>query len=227
MNTEILLNPLNTDEEAVPQYPYYFLECTCTQHRKKRYTVAKALTVAALICAPAQLFDIKWQDILGASKSMATFVLDYVKEQPLISVSSLEASGTPPLVGEALTPVQVEEARAMQPSNFVLLDGIYFAHGSSTMRCGTGYSNSVDVIAEIMKDGRCATLDITGHTDLTGTKANNDPLSLARAESVKTELVALGVAASKLTTAGVGSDKPLTPESGDVPRNRYVSVLCR
>jgi outer membrane protein OmpA-like peptidoglycan-associated protein len=57
--------------------------------------------------------------------------------------------------------------------------------------------------------------EIGGHTDDVGGKAANLTLSAARAESVKAWLTSHGVAASRLTTAGYGDEKPLVPTTND------------
>ena len=70
-------------------------------------------------------------------------------------------------------------------------------------------------------------LKIEGHTDSTGTKAGNQTLSQQRAASVVAWLVKNGVAASRLTAAGLGDTKPIadnsTPEGR--ARNRRVELV--
>ena len=67
-------------------------------------------------------------------------------------------------------------------------------------------------------------LDVTGHTDATGSRDFNMQLSVDRAKSVKDWLVAKGIAESRLTTGGLGPDKPIA--TNDTPdgrrRNRRV-----
>jgi outer membrane protein OmpA-like peptidoglycan-associated protein len=70
---------------------------------------------------------------------------------------------------------------------------------------------------------------IIGHTDRVGTDTSNDALSLQRAERVKAELLALGIAESRLRLAGRGEREPIVPTVDGVeePRNRRVEVNVR
>jgi outer membrane protein OmpA-like peptidoglycan-associated protein len=69
---------------------------------------------------------------------------------------------------------------------------------------------------------------IEGHTDNTGAPAVNRKLSLERAKAVAEILVGAGVNADRITTVGVGMDRPLTADSNKTPegrrRNRRVDV---
>jgi outer membrane protein OmpA-like peptidoglycan-associated protein len=68
--------------------------------------------------------------------------------------------------------------------------------------------------------------EISGHTDDVGEAAHNLTLSQDRAGAVKAWLVAHGVAATRMTTAGFGATKPLVPNSNDANRakNRRVEL---
>jgi outer membrane protein OmpA-like peptidoglycan-associated protein len=52
-------------------------------------------------------------------------------------------------------------------------------------------------------------IEVGGHTDNTGTRRINAPLSQARADAVKAYLVSKGVPADLLTTKGYGPDRPV------------------
>ncbi|MBK8176840.1 MAG: OmpA family protein [Rhodospirillales bacterium] len=80
--------------------------------------------------------------------------------------------------------------------------------------------------AEFKQTG-AARLVATGYTDLSGTPQYNYKLSVQRAESVKAELVRLGVPASAISTVGRGEEDPLVPTKDGVrePQNRRVSIV--
>ena len=66
-----------------------------------------------------------------------------------------------------------------------------------------------------MKGNPALRIRIEGHTDNTGTPAANKTLSEARAKTVMDALVAAGIVASRLTSAGYGQERPLTSNSDD------------
>jgi hypothetical protein len=68
--------------------------------------------------------------------------------------------------------------------------------------------------------------EIGGHTDNVGKAAYNLTLSAARADAVKTWLVAQGVDAARLTTHGYGDTVPIVPNTTDAnrARNRRVEL---
>jgi outer membrane protein OmpA-like peptidoglycan-associated protein len=71
-------------------------------------------------------------------------------------------------------------------------------------------------------------LEIEGHTDSTGTDAYNQMLSQARADSVRSFLVAQGIPAERIpSTQGFGRTRPIAPNDTRVNRekNRRVDIV--
>ncbi len=64
-------------------------------------------------------------------------------------------------------------------------------------------------------------IEIAGHTDASGPRDENLELSLRRAESVLSYLVAAGVPRERLTAVGYGPDRPLV--SNETPDGRAVN----
>jgi len=86
---------------------------------------------------------------------------------------------------------------------------------------------AVDEIIKLMRTHLDLRLSIEGHTDNTGAAAHNRTLSKARADTVQAALIAAGIAAARLRTAGLGADKPLAPNTSDSnrARNRRVELV--
>ena len=72
-------------------------------------------------------------------------------------------------------------------------------------------------------------VQITGHTDRVGTVADNDQLSLERAQAVRGILLKYGLRTDFVRTVGRGEREPLvpTPDEQEEPRNRRVEVIVR
>jgi outer membrane protein OmpA-like peptidoglycan-associated protein len=70
------------------------------------------------------------------------------------------------------------------------------------------------------------TLEISGHTSSVGGKALNKSLSKLRADAVAGVLVEAGIPASRITTVGMGPDKPIAPNSSKdgQAKNRRVEI---
>jgi outer membrane protein OmpA-like peptidoglycan-associated protein len=83
----------------------------------------------------------------------------------------------------------------------------------------------LDAVAnELRAHPEIAKIRIEGHTDSTASRDHNQVLSTQRAETVKAYLIAKGVAASRMTTAGRGQDKPVADNGTEEGRykNRRV-----
>lgn len=65
---------------------------------------------------------------------------------------------------------------------------------------------------------------IEGHTDISGGRQINGPLSSARAQAVADYLVSLGVDRSRLVARGFGADQPLDGHRASDPDNRRVEA---
>jgi outer membrane protein OmpA-like peptidoglycan-associated protein len=72
-------------------------------------------------------------------------------------------------------------------------------------------------------------VQVTGHTDRVGSDAENDKLSLQRAEAVRAMLIQRGIQASFIRAVGRGEREPLvpTPDGQAEERNRRVEVIVR
>ena len=72
-------------------------------------------------------------------------------------------------------------------------------------------------------------IEVSGHTDKSGTPAYNQRLSVRRANNVAAELVRLGVPRQAILVAGFGESRPLVPTADGVrePQNRRVEIVFR
>jgi outer membrane protein OmpA-like peptidoglycan-associated protein len=72
-------------------------------------------------------------------------------------------------------------------------------------------------------------IEVNGYTDLSGTAAYNQKLSVRRAESVQAELVKDGVQPNEISIHGYGESNPLVPTGKGVrePQNRRVEIILK
>jgi outer membrane protein OmpA-like peptidoglycan-associated protein len=72
-------------------------------------------------------------------------------------------------------------------------------------------------------------IEVNGYTDLSGTVAYNQKLSIRRAQTVEAELVHDGVAKSEIDIHGYGESNPLVPTAKGVrePQNRRVEIILK
>jgi outer membrane protein OmpA-like peptidoglycan-associated protein len=72
-------------------------------------------------------------------------------------------------------------------------------------------------------------IDVNGYTDLSGSPAYNQRLSVRRAESVEAELVRDGVPKDEIVIRGYGESDPLVPTAPGVrePQNRRVEIILQ
>ena len=108
-----------------------------------------------------------------------------------------------------------------------LLDGLTYETNSSTLT-EKGRA-TVAKLATMLAKHPEAKVTIEGHTDNTGSAETNQTLSLARARSVKTDLVSRGIDPSRIEAAGKGPDSPIATNDSDEGRaqNRRTELLVR
>ncbi len=87
-----------------------------------------------------------------------------------------------------------------------VIAGITFDYSKARIRPAS--KKALDKAATLLQEYPDTRVLIEGHTDSKGILANNQALSLKRAEAVKWYLVDRGVAADRIETAGVGPDRP-------------------
>jgi len=76
------------------------------------------------------------------------------------------------------------------------------------------------------KNGEHVMFMIVGHTDTVGTERYNDALSIRRARAVKSELINLGIPASRIKTEGRGFHQlmVITPHGVKESKNRRAEI---
>lgn len=104
------------------------------------------------------------------------------------------------------------------------LYGLQFDFGSAGLREGS--AALLDEIARYAQSHEAAQFRIEGHTDDVGHEDTNLALSQARAEAVRTALLARGVAETRMQAKGYGESAPIRPNTDAASRaaNRRVTL---
>ena len=119
-----------------------------------------------------------------------------------------------------------EAALAAQPPKSISFL-LYFPEGSTKVM-SESQATLEALFAEVARR-QAVEVQITGHADRLGSVADNDRLSLARAQAVQHMLTQLGLRSDFIRAIGRGEREPLvpTPDEQPEPRNRRVEVIVR
>jgi outer membrane protein OmpA-like peptidoglycan-associated protein len=121
----------------------------------------------------------------------------------------------------------VTQPLKLERGTAVVLEGVTFATGSANLTAESeGILSSAAAALAANPDIR---VEIAGYSDNVGKASTNQKLSARRAESVKAWLVKKGIAASRMTTVGMGDRDPImtnkTPEGR--AKNRRIEFHVR
>lgn len=110
-----------------------------------------------------------------------------------------------------------------RPASFLL----YFVTGTDELTEES--KGELERMLEELRRRPAPDILVIGHTDSVGSDADNDRLSLMRAERVRSSLVAQGIAPERIQASGRGEREPLVPTADgvDEPKNRRVEINVR
>lgn len=106
----------------------------------------------------------------------------------------------------------------------LVLQDVVFETGKADLKAGA--AQRLRPLAQYLQANPEVKVRIDGHTDSQGSDAYNQQLSEARAQSVRTALAGMGVAADRITALGHGESQPVADNKIDAGRqqNRRVEV---
>ena len=158
--------------------------------------------------------------------SAASFTFDLVFEtgDRIAVVEQAQQQAAAQKAQEESKPITSQECQT-RFSVISTTGAIYFKSGSAELDSASDpLLNSVADIAN-----RCPTvkIEVSGHTDTTGSSSANQTLSTARAQAVVTYLAQHGVAKDRVTATGYGDTKPVASNTTDEGRAKNRRIEFR
>jgi OOP family OmpA-OmpF porin len=114
----------------------------------------------------------------------------------------VDVKGCPPPPPPPPAPTYIPE-----PKKELVLERVFFDTNRATLKPESAVT--LDKVAASLKDFPDIKIQVTGHTDNTGSDAHNLKLSEARASSVVTYLISKGVNPAMLSAKGYGESEPV------------------
>lgn len=133
--------------------------------------------------------------------------------------------------GDTLSRYQVIEKEfflePIQVGSSIVLRNVFFETDSFALLPSS--KGELDELVMLVRQNPRMIIEIGGHTDSTGSPEYNQELSQKRAESVRTYLIANGIAFDRLSVKGYGDTRPMasneTPEGRSLNRRTEIKVL--
>lgn len=187
---------------------------------KKSLTVFKGITIDAISRKPVEsLIEITDN---GTGKVIETFTTNSATGKFIITLNSgknygiaVKANGylfhsenfDIPNGSDDNLVNKIIELKNIAVGSKIALRNIFFDVGKATLRPES--NAEMDRLVKLMNDVPKLKIEISGHTDNTGSAVLNETLSQQRAEAVVVYLTSKGITANRMTAKGYGSTKPI------------------
>jgi len=120
--------------------------------------------------------------------------------------------------------IKANDAGLLDKNNWFVLEDLYFESGSNKLKAGS--ENTLKSLYE-MANAYNLNVKLGGYTDSTGDSSKNVTLSQQRAETAKTALAKLGLAADRIEAEGYGPKYPICTSDNSaacLAQNRRIAV---
>ncbi|MFW6043165.1 MAG: OmpA family protein [Marinilabiliaceae bacterium] len=116
------------------------------------------------------------------------------------------------------------EMRPMKEGASIVADNILFTTGEATLEAES--YKELDRLVRLLEENPSVRVEVSGHTDNTGSASLNKKLSKERALSVKRYLESKGIDSGRIEYEGYGFDRPIAPNETSEGRakNRRVEI---
>ncbi len=106
---------------------------------------------------------------------------------------------------------------------------LYFDVNQTELNLTAGERERIAALVEYLDQAEGSALQVTGHTDNTGSREQNVQLGLKRAEFIRSHLEANGIDGSRITTTSRGPDEPVADNATEVGKklNRRTVIIIQ
>ncbi len=131
------------------------------------------------------------------------------------------------ILRQKLAGTGVRVAREGNNLRLIMPGNITFATDSAEI--SPQFYSTLNAVALVLKEFPETLIEVTGHTDSTGSETYNLQLSQQRANSVAQYLIAQGIAPNRILAKGMGESMPIAPNDTPEGRamNRRVEIRIR
>ena len=182
-----------------------------------------ALTLEGRVSAIPETQDYRGQFFAPGIATRVNFRTDYtLNYEGVAGIRYALFSPPPPVQQQAAEGVQTTPPVTQARTHLVFFD---WDRADLTARARQIVAEAASASTHV----QTTQIEVNGYTDLSGTAAYNQRLSVRRAQSVESELVRDGVNRSEISIHGFGESNPLVQTAAGVrePQNRRVEIILK
>ena len=162
---------------------------------------------ATAISADSGLYKVKFAE--GKNYGVEVVVKDYLFYLDVVDLTKASAD-EPMVVDFRLDKIKV--------GTKVVLENIYFETSKSTLK--TDSYEQLNQVIKFLENNETIRLEISGHTDNTGSLKVNTRISKERAKAVVDYIVSQGINSSRLESKGYAFTQPISPNDTEEGREK-------
>jgi outer membrane protein OmpA-like peptidoglycan-associated protein len=212
------------DKPQVRDEAYIALRKTQLAEASARAQIAQKAKIEA--DTQAQRFQL--ESLKAAQQNLSSSQQNLAKTQEQLNNEKLARAAAEKKAAQAMADLQkIASVKQDTRGMVITLSGsVLFATNESTLLPAAVVKLN-EVADALVKGNPDANITIEGHTDTQGQREHNMGLALRRADAVKAQLVARGVAADRIKTDGIGPDRPIADNKSAEGRanNRRVEII--
>ncbi|MCK4919448.1 MAG: OmpA family protein [Bacteroidales bacterium] len=169
--------------------------------------IDKSTVAATAISADSGLYKVKFAE--GKNYGVEVVVKDYLFYLDVVDMTKASAD-EPMVVDFRLDKIEV--------GTKVVLENIYFETSKSTLK--TDSYEQLNQVIKFLENNETIRLEISGHTDNTGSLKVNTRISKERAKAVVDYIVSQGINSSRLESKGYAFTQPISPNDTEEGREK-------